>query len=210
MNAREILESLEWRYAAKKFTPKKKVSDKDLKTILEVIRLAPTSFGLQPFHVTVIKNPGKKTEIVEAAYGQKQISTATHLLVFSADMDFSHRTERFFANLKQREVSETIIKKLQRNMNLFIFLKRFTITKKSWAARQAYIALGFALMAAAELRIDSCPMEGFSASRMRRALRLERTHKPLALLALGYRDPNDAVHPKYRLPMEELVHEFSQ
>ncbi len=96
-----FLTNLSWRYAAKKFDPTKKVSDTDLDTILEAIRMTPTSFGLQPYHFYVITNQEIKDKIQAAAWNQSQIGTSSHLIVFAARTDLEQNTEEFFTLLSQ-------------------------------------------------------------------------------------------------------------
>ncbi len=91
-----FLTNLNWRYATKKFDTTKKVSQEDLDTILETIRLTPTSFGLQPYHFYIVTNEEKKAAIQAAAWGQPQITTSSHLIVFTARTDLAINKEEYF------------------------------------------------------------------------------------------------------------------
>jgi len=202
----EMREALLWRYAAKKFDPEKVVSSEDMQTIMESIRLAPTSFGLQPFHVYVVSDKKEKESVFSSkGLEQKAKAEASHVLVFCADTDIRSHIRSYSDHLasygKLSEMANHAIK----GMKMFIVWKTFFyLFPRSWAARQAYIALGFALMAAAQLKIDSCAVEGFFAGHVSKSLKLPKNHKPVVLLALGYRASDDVLYPKYRLPESRL------
>ena len=203
--ARTILEALNWRYATKVFDTTKRVSDEDLNVILEAIRLAPTSRGLQPFQVVVVTDTVTKQNIRKAAFDQAQVETASHLLVFCARPDTTERAAKLFAHARKNGVPAANIAKMEKNVRLGEIKNKLTFSQKSWATQQAYIALGYATLAAAQLRIDSCPMEGFFPSKVANILKLPKGVSPVALLAIGNRSPQDSVRTKYRLKSEELI-----
>jgi nitroreductase / dihydropteridine reductase len=91
-----FLTNLSWRYAAKKFDPTKKVSDADLDTILEAIRMTPTSFGLQPYHFYVVSNQEIKEKIQAVGWNQSQLSTCSHLIVMAARLDLLANNDEYF------------------------------------------------------------------------------------------------------------------
>lgn len=200
-----ILEALRWRYATKEFDPARRVSDEDMETILEAIRLAPTSRGLQPFQVVLVSDSATKSAIRKVAFNQVQPECAPHLLVFCARPDTRDRADKLFAYARLNGAPEESIAQMRKNVRLGNLVNTLTFSQKSWAARQAYIALGYATMTAAQLGIDSCPMEGFLPGKVARILKLPEGLYPVALLALGYRSSTDKVRPKYRLSTEELI-----
>jgi nitroreductase len=204
-SATQVLEALCWRYATKAFDPAQRVSDVDLEALLEVIRLAPTSSGMQPFHVTVVSEPSIKEAIRKASFGQEQATTSSHVLVFAARPDFRDHAKRLYAAALANGSSPENVSRSRRNTRIGVAIRTLTASRKSWAARQAYIALGFALVAAAELGIDACPMEGFIPGRVAKAIRLEAGLSPVVMMAIGYRSSTDTIKPKYRLPKEELI-----
>jgi len=204
-SATQVLEALRWRYATKTFDRARRVSDTDLEALLEVIRLAPTSSGMQPFQVTVVSDPSTKEAIRKASFGQEQATTSSHVLVFSARPDFRDHAKRLFAAALADGNPPENVAKLRRNTQIGVTIRTLTASRKSWAARQAYIALGFALVAAAQLGIDACPMEGFLPGRLAKAIRLEAGLSPVVMMAIGYRSSADKIRPKYRLPKEKLI-----
>lgn len=184
-----LINSLEWRYACKKMNGKA-VPPQKIDTILEAIRLAPTSMGVQPFTILVIADPELRQKIQPIAYNQSQIVDCSHLIVFAiwstvteAHIDaYIHHTA---------EVRKTTIESLKgfRDMLTGSLLKQTTEEQQNWAARQAYIALGVGITAAAVEAIDATPMEGFNPAGLDELLGLpEKGLKSVSMLAVGYRD----------------------
>jgi nitroreductase len=200
-----MLSGLRWRYATKTFDATRTVPAEALETILEAIRLAPTSMGLQPFHVTVVADAAARAAMREAAYQQEQLTSASHVLVFSARPNVSGHAQKLWAAARQNGAPEASVALMRKYYALSRLRAALTFSRQSWAARQAYIPLGIAIMTAAQLGIDACPMEGFSSRKVTRILGLSGELRPVVLLAIGYRSPADKVRPKYRLPMDELV-----
>ena len=196
-----LLTQLNWRYATKKMDPTKVVPQDKLDIIIEAIRMAPTSSGTQPFELLVVTNPQKLEAIQKAAGGQSQITDGSHLLVFAAWDDYT--TERIEEvvelNVKERgdlPMLHAYYDNLKSN-----YVPRNAEVNYAHAARQAYIALGVALVAAAEQEIDSTPMEGFDPAKVDEILGLkERGLRSVVLLPLGYRDPTG----DWSLPMKKV------
>ncbi|NDV96253.1 NAD(P)H-dependent oxidoreductase [Dysgonomonas sp. 521] len=185
-----LINALQWRYATKKFDPAKKVEQKLINEIIEAAWLAPTSSGLQPFEVIEITNQELKEQIVPIAFNQQQVADCSHLLVFAAwdnyteqriDTIYKYTTEGREQNPDQYKDYTDRLKKA--------YLQRPAEVNFEHAARQAYIAFGFSMAMAAELRIDSTPMEGFDNNALDKLLKLnERGLKSVTILPLGYRD----------------------
>ncbi|MBM2292421.1 NAD(P)H-dependent oxidoreductase [Sulfitobacter pseudonitzschiae] len=196
-----LLELLNWRYATKKMDTTKVVPQEKLDVIIEAVRMAPTSSGTQPFELIVVTNPDKLAAIQEAARGQAQITEGSHLLVFAAWDDYT--TDRIDEvvdlNVEARgdlPMLKTYYDNLKSN-----YVPRDAAVNYAHAARQAYIALGIALVAAAEQEVDSTPMEGFDPDTVDEILYLKaRGLRSVVLLPLGYRDPTG----DWLLPMAKV------
>jgi len=191
----ELLKSLEWRYATKKMNGEKIPQDK-LERILEATRLAPSSYGLTPYNVIVVEDQKLKEELQGACYGQTQLSESSAVLVFATwDEVTEHSVENYINEIaKQREIPVESLNGLQDMMNGS--LTNMTHEQKiSWAQRQTYIGLGFALTAAAVEEVDSTPMEGFVPESVDTVLGLQELGlKSVVVLPLGYRDTeNDSL-----------------
>jgi nitroreductase len=193
-----FLSQLSWRYATKKFDTTKKVSSEQLTKILEAIKMAPTSYGVQPFHVVVVTNPELREKLKTAGYGQAQITDSSHLMVFCARTDILDRVNGYFeiASGGNAEVRSSM--KGYEDMMSGALGAISEDKKEAWAAKQAYLALGFGLAACAELEVDACPMEGFNPAEFKSILGLPENMYPHALMAVGFRSSEDKVHAKVR------------
>ena len=198
-----FLSQLHWRYATKKFNAQK-IPEENLEQILEAIQLAPTSFGLQPFHCFVVTDPDMLSKIRADAWDQEQVTTSSHLIVFAARTDLSVVVEERMKlvsggdDSKRAEMSqyEAMISNFAGGLD--------ESGAFAWSARQSYIALGFALAACAELEIDSCPMEGFNPDAVTATLGMPRSMKAVALMAVGFRSAEDTPHAKQRFSKASL------
>ena len=185
----ELLEKLKWRYATKAMNGKKVSSDK-IDNILEAARLAPTSSGLQPFEIIVVTNQQVKEEIKAIAWNQSVVADCSHLLVFAAwDTYTAERINKMFdlTNSVRGFTNEGWDN--YRQMLLNTYPQREADVNFNHAAKQAYIAFGLAIAAAAFEGVDCTPMEGFDPAALDKILKLnEKGLKSCLLLSVGYRD----------------------
>lgn len=184
----KLIEHLNWRYAAKKFKDQK-VSEEDMNAILEAMRLTASSGGLQPYRLFVIDNKDIRQKLAVDSFNH-QITDASHLIGIAVytHLDPQDITNYISQMAAIRQVPVESLDKLKKALESF-YLNMSDEEIFQWASKQAYIALGTGLIAAAELKVDSTPMEGFDAERLDKLLKLEhRNLKSVVLLALGYRD----------------------
>lgn len=191
-----FLEHLDWRRAEKNFDPNYQLPEEHLTKILEAAHMAPSSFGLQPYHIYVVQNPEIKAQLREKGYNQAQFTDASAVLVFTTIDNLDQRITDYMKLLGGNE-------QLEQMMRGFIAALPNEHAQRAWSARQAYIALGFALAAAAELEVDSCPMEGFDKEAFDQILNLPSDRKTVVTLNLGKRKEEPA-HPKVRFPNSDL------
>lgn len=202
-----LKDALQWRYAAKKYTDAKVPAEK-VDEIVEAVRLSASSAGIQPYRVWVIEDPEVKKQLQEASFNI-QVTESSHLLVFAAYERITQRHLDEYIRLisETRNLPAENLADLKTRMEGYLLSLSDEETFR-WASRQAYIALGTGLVAAAGLGVDSTPMEGFQADEFDRILGLrEKGLKSVVLLALGYRD--EARDPlagmkKVRVPKEEF------
>jgi nitroreductase / dihydropteridine reductase len=206
----DIIESLNWRYATKRMTGEK-LPAQDLQTILDAIRLSASSYGLQPYHVFVIENEGVKKQLQPLAYGQAQIVESSHVLVFAAWNSVSEAHIDEYLQGYSETTGMPIEKILSFGVKDRMMQSIFNLPQNEqyhWAAKQAFIALGTGIIAAASLKVDATPMEGFMPSKVDELLGLpEKNLRSVVILALGYRDAaNDFMSksPKHRWSAEKL------
>lgn len=188
-----LIDKLQWRYATKKMDPAKAVPPEKVDQILEAIRLTASSSGLQPYEVLVITNKEVREKIKPIANGQSQITDCSHLLVFAAwDTYTAKRINDAF------DMTETIRNftsesgTAYRQMLLKVYPARDAEINFTHAAKQVYIGLGTALIAAAYEQVDSTPMEGFDPQALDTILNLkEKGLRSVVLLPLGYRKADE-------------------
>jgi nitroreductase len=191
MTAKPLIEQLNWRYATKKMDATKTVPQEKVDAIVEAIRMAPTSSGTQPFEIIIVTNDHVRGEIRKAASDQSPITDGSHLLVFAAWDNYTAERIDEVKDLNIRARGDLpLIEGYYGNLKAS-YVPRDAETNYAHAARQAYIALGIALVAAAEQEVDSTPMEGFDPDAVDKILGLkERGLRSVVLLPLGYRDPS--------------------
>lgn len=195
-----FLSQLNWRYATKKFDTNKKVSEENITKITDAIRLAPSSFGMQPYHFFIVTNQVKKDAVQAAAWHQAQVGTSSHLIVLCARNDLMTVKEEYFDAMSGgNEEIRTHLAGFEQMLTSFI-----PTSSPEWAKKQVYIAQGFALAACAELEIDCCPMEGFDAQTIHEVLEMPDNLVVATILPIGYRADDENPRPKFRLPKEKL------
>ncbi len=201
-------ENAKWRYATKKFDTSKKVSSEDLATLKEAIRLSASSFGLQLYKVIIVENPELRAKLLTASWGQTQIVDASHLLIFANQTTVENADVDHYLN----NVATTRNLPIDALAGYGDFMKGSVgnmpeEVKPIWTAKQTYIALSNLLNAAAELKIDVTPMEGFVPAQYNEILGLDKLGLNAAIVAtVGYRHEEDATqhYAKVRKSNEEL------
>ena len=184
-----MIDNLKWRYAVKRMNGQK-VSSEKVEKILEAIQLAPTSLGLQPFTVVVVTDPELRAKMSPAIYNQPQINEGSQVLVFAAWTELSNENIQKYIN-HIASVRGIPVESLDGMKNMIIGSVAGKTPEQilNWNSRQAYIALGFGLFAAANEQVDATPMEGFDADALDAVLGLkEKGLHSTVILTLGYRD----------------------
>ncbi len=205
-----LLAQLRWRYAVKRFDPARKIAPADWKTLEEALVLTPSSYGIQPWKFVVVTEQATKDRLVPAAWNQRQVADASHVVVLcikkhltADDVDaFVRRTAQV------RGVAPESLDKFKAMMvgDLIEGARSWVINQ--WAANQVYIALGNFMTSAALLGIDTCPMEGFEPPKVDQVLGLPKKGLGSTVLcAAGYRSSDDkyASLPKVRFPVDAVV-----
>ncbi|TVZ27431.1 nitroreductase [Gillisia sp. Hel_I_86] len=190
---KNYIEDLNWRYATKQFDANKKISSEDLETLLEAIQLTASSYGLQPYEIIVVKDAVLREKLKMVSWNQTQITDASEVIVFA---NKTYITPAYVDSYLQDIVQtrDLKIEDLQglKEMLESTILKLNPEDQSAWAAKQAYIALGNLLSAAANMRIDTCPMEGFDVAKYDALLNLKEKGLTTAVIAtVGYRSKED-------------------
>lgn len=205
-----LIENLNWRHAVKAFDPSKKVSEEDIEKILEATRLTPTSSGLQQFRVLLVTNPEIKEKLAQGALNPECMKECSHLIVFAAwDTYTAERIDKVYDfTTEERGLPKGRFESYTDQLKA-LYLKLPAEVNFAHTARQSYIGLGLAMAQAAELKIDSCPAEGFDNKHLDEVLGLDQYGlKSVSLLYVGVADEaRDWIKPmkKVRIPREEFV-----
>jgi nitroreductase len=188
-----IIDSLKWRYAVKKFDTNKNLSEIQIETLKEAFNLTATSYGLQPLKLVIIKNKKIQEKLVPFSWNQQQILQASHLLVICVKDNYTTKEVENYFNLVQkiRNTPDEVINPFKKFLTAEIAKKtqeELYVSNKN----QAYIALGNLLTVCASQEIDSCPMEGFTPDKYDEILDLKKDNlKSVLVLPVGFRASDD-------------------
>jgi nitroreductase / dihydropteridine reductase len=196
----EFKEIVNKRYATKKFNSNEIPEDK-VNELLELIRMTPSSYGLQPWKIKIIKDKETKEKLLSSSYNQEQITTCSHLLVFCANKDINGNIDKYEKMLIDVGTPEENAKKYTDMMRDFEN-GLDDPSKKCWTQKQTYLAIGNAVNGAKSLGFDSCPMEGFLPDKYQEFLNIPDNLIPTALVTIGF--AADEPKPKLRYSKEEM------
>lgn len=212
MQLNSVIDQLNWRLATKSFNPDKKISDTDLDSLLEVLRLAPSSYGLQPWKFVIVKNSEIRKKLQAASYNQKQIGDASHLLILCAKTSLGQTDvdEYIQKTAEIRGLTAEQLAGFKGMLSGFINSKNQEALQ-NWATKQVYIALGNLLTSCAMASIDTCPMEGYNIKAYDQILGLEKYGITATVVCpVGYRLENapETLEKKVRFSKEDVTIEI--
>lgn len=190
----QIIQTLNWRYATKKFNPDKKIPDDVWHALEQSLVLTPSSFGMQPWKFLVVRNPDIRQQLVDSAWGQTKIAEASHLVVLAIKKDIgADDVPPYLERIsKVRNVPKEKLEGLANMIKGYLEEPPFPLQPDKWSAKQVYIALGFFLYSAALLGIDTCAIEGFIPAQYDEILGLtEKGYSAVVLCVAGYRAEDD-------------------
>ncbi|UMB61388.1 nitroreductase family protein [Lutibacter sp. A80] len=207
-----IINSLEWRYATKKFNPSKKLSNQQINTLKKAFNLTATSFGLQPVKMIVISDKELQEKLVAHSYYQRQVADASHVLILCIENDITTEYINSYFDLEKkiRNVDESVIAGFRKQL-IDMYQNKSIEEKQLSAKQQAYIILGNLLTVCAVEKIDACPMEGFIPEKIDELLNLNEQHlKSVLMLPVGFRSDDDLMGgmKKVRKPLNETIIEI--
>lgn len=209
ISSEELLASLRWRYATKKFDPTRKIPAATWDALEESMVLTPSSFGLQPWKFLVILDPGVRANLSAESWQQPQVTQASHYIVLTARTNLEAADiDAWMERMAEVQGSGPEVLAPLKGMIEGFAQAMSHEAKHAWNVRQAYIALGQLMTAAAVMGIDACPMEGISASGYDQLLGLEGSgYATVVGCALGYRAADDkyASIPKARFARSKVI-----
>ena len=209
ITSQQLLDSLNWRYATKQFDPKRKISSQDWATLEEALLLSPSSGGLQPWKFIVVTDPEMRAKLLPASFGQPQITTASHLVVFASKNNLVEADVDALINrtVTTRGVPAESLAAYRNMLVGGLVNSMDEPARNAWARNQTFIPLGVLLTSAAMLGIDACPMGGFDGAQYDEILGLKKEGFASAVIAtLGYRASSDkyAQAAKVRFAKENM------
>ncbi len=198
-------EAMEFRFACKKFNKYKTIPSEILGEILEATLLSPSSFGMQPWRITVAQSQNVKDDLRKACWDQPQLSECSDVIIFTCENYLlkpgsDYVKERFMERGLDEEATDRYIEVY----NNFITPKMAKEgCLEAWSEKQAYIAAANLMTCAASLKVDSCPIEGFEEDSVKKILDLDEDYSIALLVALGYRDQEQS--KRHRLEPFDVV-----
>lgn len=208
-----VLDAAQRRRAIKFFDPEKKISDDDIKYILEIARLSPSSVGAQGWRFVVLQDPEIRQALKPMSWGAaRQLDGASHFILLLAKRDMQHDGPHLQASLAARGLSEQEQAKATETYQRFQVQDMQLTSDRAifdWSAKQTYIALANMMTAAALIGVDSCPIEGFNFDQVNALLAEKGIMDPetegiASMLALGYR-AQELSWPQSRKPADEVI-----
>ena len=200
-----LIDSLNWRYATTKFDSSKSISENDIEKLKEIVKLSPSSWGFQLYKILVITDSELKQKLLPAAYNQNQIIDCSHLFVFcSFSSVFEEDIDQMIAEFHKLRANDDDYSKESTN-NYGAGAKKSILNmdpnrQAEWLKKQCYIALGQLMVGCADMRIDSCPMEGFKSDEVDEILDLHSQNlTSVVLLPIGYRTSDDKYQHKTKV-----------
>lgn len=188
-----IIHKLQWRYATKHFDSNKIISEEHITEILEATNLSPSALGLQPYEFIVIHNKELQRKLAEHSFGRIELENASHLIVFATktEMNAEYISEYIGHTEEVRGLEKGSMKNIE-DLTLKLMSGKSDDEFFTWSQKQAYVALGSTIIAAADLRVDMCPMEIINSEKYNEILELNDQNLHASVVAvLGYRNKND-------------------
>jgi nitroreductase len=216
MKKEEILKAHAYRRAIKVFQEDQKIADEDFEFILEVGRRSPSSFGWEPWQFLVVQNKELRTKLAEPAWGaQKQLASASHFMILLARKGDEMRVGSDYLKYKSQEIDQLPAEVEEMKLKFFkgFMENEFDLTDErkifDWSSKQVYLPLANMMTAAAQIGIDSCPIEGFDRAKVEDILKtdglIDSSKLGVAVMvAFGYKK-EDSPFPQSRFPMEQVV-----
>lgn len=185
----DFLQQLQWRSATRDFDAKRRIPRKDLRVLLESLRMTPSAYDLQPWKFVRVKDKGVRSQLRQHSHDQPQVTEASEFLVLCARTSLTPRDINHYVRVASQiqHLAESSYTKYK-GMIVKDAARLSVREQADWNARQVYIALGFLLATAAYMKIDACPIEGFNPKKFEKILALKRHNVvPVVCVALGYR-----------------------
>lgn len=201
----EFRDAMAFRHACKRFDSAKTIPETQFDALLETVRLSPSSFGMEPWRVLVVRTPELREALKPLCWNQNQITEASELLIFTTENAAVRGGTEYVRNMFARRGLDAAATAayMQRYADYLAPLEADARLLENWTAKQCYIAAANLMTHAAAMGIDSCPIEGFEKAKVETCLQLPEGRHVALIVALGYRvDPQPA---RSRLEQDAIV-----
>ncbi|MDO9055825.1 MAG: NAD(P)H-dependent oxidoreductase [Sulfuricurvum sp.] len=201
----EFLKAMAFRHACKVFDSEKQIPAEEFESLLDVARKSPSSFGMEPWRMIVIRKPNLRKALKSACWNQNQITECSELVIFTTDNDTVRSGTPYVRKMFERRglSAEAVDTYMGVYKNYLEPIECDEVLLENWTAKQCYIALANMMTYAATLEIDSCPIEGFDKEQVEAILDIEYGHSVAVICAFGYRvNPQS---PQVRLDVKQIV-----
>lgn len=206
------IEALRWRYATKKFDENRILSEDKIEILKHAFNLTATSYGLQPIKMVIVHNKKVQAKLVEHSFNQKQVASASHVLVLCIEREINEKfIENYFNYVQKIRATPNEILSPFKDFLIDDFKNKHIDEIASWATNQAFLAMGTLLTVAATEAIDACPMEGFEPDKYDEVLGLDKLNlRSVLVLPVGFRAKDDVFSEfkKVRRPLSDMVIEL--
>ena len=207
-----IIDALNWRYAAKKFDTTRVIPDNTIEIIKECFNLTASSYGLQPVKLLIVSNKSTLEALVPISSNQQQVGQASHLCVFCVETNIDEAYIRAFFDriISVNNTPDEVLNPFRTSV-ISSFEQKSEDDIFKWGAKQAYLAMGNMLTVCATQGVDACPMEGFDPTEYDRYLKLnEQGLRSVLVMPIGYRATDDmfGTMNKVRKPLNESIIEL--
>lgn len=201
----EFLKAMAFRHACKRFDTSKTIPEDQFESMLEVARISPSSFGMEPWRLIVVRNPNLRKALKPSCWNQDQITEASELVIFTTDNDAVRSGTPYVRKMfERRGLSEEAVDTYMGVYENYLEpLEEDELLLQNWTAKQCYIACANMMTYAATLGIDSCPIEGFDREEVEAILDLPEERSVALICAFGYRINPQGEH--MRLPLSQIV-----
>lgn len=201
----EFLEAMAFRHACKRFDATKKIPEDQFESMLEVCRTSPSSFGMEPWRLIVVRNENLRKALKPSCWNQHQITECSELVIFTTDNDVVRSGTPYVRKMFERRglPAEAVDAYMGVYKNYLEPIESDELLLQNWTAKQCYIACANMMTYAATLKIDSCPIEGFDREEVEAILDLPEECSVALICAFGYR-----VNPQSeqtRLPINQII-----
>jgi nitroreductase len=197
------------RRATRKFDPSRPLPDNLLVRILGLATHSPSSFNLQPWRFLVVRSEKNRQRLRACAFNQPKVAEASVVVVV---LGYTRGHETDLAPMLDRRVALGGMRPeaaAEARGRASASLGKHP-DLATWALKSSMLAAATMMLAAQGLGVDSAPMEGFDAAKIRQEFGVPDDHVVCCLVCLGYALERDPFPGRFDLPHVCYEEHFGQ